>query len=161
MIGAAWPSHLSALRVAARRAEQTDTHEGGSAAYGMADDVVGWGHTRTVDQGRRIAERMYEAFNRRDAAAAKDIFASSFYSHPLEASGSECVQRAWQRMWDQHPALKVALKDLVADNQRVATRTEMAGFADGSTATMLEMFTFEDDRIVELWGLSAKSHAQP
>ncbi|MFF4893692.1 nuclear transport factor 2 family protein [Micromonospora chersina] len=122
----------------------------------MADDVVGRGHTRFVDQGRQLAERMYEAFNRRDAAAAEDIFASNFYSHPLAASGWECVQRAWQRMWDQHPALEVTLKDLVADNQRVATRTEMVGFADGSTATMLEMFTFENDHIVELWGLSAK-----
>jgi hypothetical protein len=37
----------------------------------------------------------------------------------------------------------------------------MVGFADGSTATMLEMFTFEDDRVVELWGLSAKPQAQP
>ncbi|MEV0430634.1 nuclear transport factor 2 family protein [Micromonospora sp. NPDC050495] len=109
-----------------------------------------------MDQGRQVAERMYEAFNRRDAVAARDIFASSFYSHPLRASGWECVQRAWQRMWDQHPALKVTVKDLVADDQRVATRTEMVGFADGSTATMLEMFTIEHGRIIELWGLSAK-----
>ncbi|MEV4496251.1 nuclear transport factor 2 family protein [Micromonospora arborensis] len=109
-----------------------------------------------MDQGRKIAERMYAAFNYRDAVAARDIFASTFYSHPLKASGWECVQRAWQRMWDQHPALKVTLKDLVADNQHVATRTEIVGFADGSTATMLEMFTFENDRVVELWGLSGK-----
>ncbi|MFC0030175.1 nuclear transport factor 2 family protein [Micromonospora chaiyaphumensis] len=112
-----------------------------------------------MDQGHQIAERMYEAFNRRDTAAAKEIFADSFYSHPLKTSGWECVQRAWQRMWDQHPALKVTLKDLVADDQRVATRTEMGGFVDGSTATMLEMFTFDGDRITELWGLSAKPQA--
>lgn len=117
------------------------------------------GHTRFVDQGRQIAERMYEAFNRRDAVAVEDIFASNFYSHPLKASGGECVQRVWQRMWAQHPALKVTLQDVVADDRRVATRTEMVGFADGSTATMLEMFTFEDDRVVELWGLSAKPQA--
>lgn len=102
---------------------------------------------------------MYEAFNRRDAVATEGIFASDFYSHPLKAGGWECVQRAWQRMWDQHPALKVNLMDVVADNQRVATRTEMVGFADGSTAIMLEMFTLEDDRIVELWGLSARPQA--
>ena len=61
----------------------------------------------------------------------------------------------------QHPDLRVTLKDLVADDERVATRTEMVGFADGSAATMLEMFTFRDDRIVELWGLSAMPQPVP
>ncbi|MCI4061988.1 nuclear transport factor 2 family protein [Micromonospora sp. R77] len=114
-----------------------------------------------MDQGRQIAERMYDAFNRRDASAAERIFAAGFYSHPLQATGWECVQRAWQRMWEQHPDLKVELKELVADGRRVATRTEMVGFADGSAATMLEMFAFEGDRIVELWGLSARPQAKP
>ncbi|MBW4702534.1 MULTISPECIES: nuclear transport factor 2 family protein [unclassified Micromonospora] len=114
-----------------------------------------------MDQGRRIAERMYDAFNRRDVAAIETIFAGTFYSHPLRATGRGRVQQAWQQMWAQHPDLRVTLKDLVADGERVATRTEMVGLADGSTATMLEMFTFRDDRIVELWGLSAKPQAAP
>ena len=70
----------------------------------MAPPVeTGNGHTRQVDQGRQIAERMYDAFNRRDAVAAETIFASTFYSHPLRAAGRECVQQAWQRMWRSIP----------------------------------------------------------
>ncbi|WP_328344091.1 nuclear transport factor 2 family protein [Micromonospora sp. NBC_00421] len=114
-----------------------------------------------MTQGRQLAERMYDAFNRRDAPAAGEIFAGTFYSHPLRASGWECVQRAWQQMWAQHPDLRVTLKDLVADGERVATRTEMVGFIDGPAATMLEMLTVDGDRIVELWGLSARPQPVP
>lgn len=42
----------------------------------------------------------------------------------------------------------------------MATRTEVAGVGDGSTATMLEMFIIENDRIVELWGLSVKPQTE-
>lgn len=106
--------------------------------------------------GRRTAERMYEAFNGRDVTAVEELFAEGFYSHPLRANGPECVRNAWQRMWENHPRIEVRLMDVVADGPRVATRTEVHGFADGSVATMLEMFTVEGDRIRELWGLSSR-----
>lgn len=114
---------------------------------------------RGMDEGRLIAERMYGAFNGRDAAATGEIFADDFHSHPLRATGPECVRDAWQRMWAHHPRIEVRLVDLVTDGQRVATRTEVVGFADGSAATMLEMFTVAGGRIRELWGLSSQPQA--
>jgi predicted SnoaL-like aldol condensation-catalyzing enzyme len=109
--------------------------------------------------GRETAERMYDAFNRRNIAGAKGLFSDNFYSHPLKAAGWQAVEHAWQHMWDRHPNLKVRLHDVVADDDRVAVRTELTGFADGSTATMLEMFTVREGRILELWGLSSKPQA--
>ncbi|UKZ02961.1 ester cyclase (plasmid) [Streptomyces viridifaciens] len=40
---------------------------------------------------------MHEAFNTRDIAAADEIFAPDFYSHPLQG-GVEAVKAAWTAM---------------------------------------------------------------
>ncbi|WP_176738497.1 hypothetical protein [Micromonospora pallida] len=55
------------------------------------------------------------------------------------------------------PRLHPALPDLT----RYARVDQIQPTPLAEITSMLEMFTFEGDRIVELWGLSAKAQAKP
>ncbi|MGY0060716.1 ester cyclase [Streptomyces sp. LZ34] len=104
---------------------------------------------------RAVARRMYAAFNAHDHAAAQEIFAVDFYSHPLDATGHESVTRAWQRFHEAFPDAQVVVEDMVVEGDKAAVRTSVRGVPGQQPATMLEIFRVRDGRIAELWGLSS------
>ncbi|GII81970.1 hypothetical protein Sru01_69520 [Sphaerisporangium rufum] len=108
-----------------------------------------------TDDVRAVARRMYAAFNARDHAAAAEIFTADFYSHPLGTTGPESVTRAWQRLHQTHPAVRVQVEDMIVEGDTVAVRTSVHGVPGERPPTMLEIFRLRDGRIAELWGLSS------
>lgn len=103
---------------------------------------------------RAVAQRLYAAFNAYDHAAAKEIFAADFYSHPMGTTGPESVTRSWQRFHDAFPGARVVVEDMVVEGDTVAVRTSVHG-VPGQQPTMLEIFRVRDGRVTELWGLSS------
>ncbi|MFJ9691868.1 ester cyclase [Kitasatospora sp. NPDC101183] len=114
----------------------------------------------TIPDPRHLAQRMHEAFNTRDIAAADEIFAPGFYSHPLRG-GVEAVKAAWTAMLTACPTARTVVEDVLVDGDRVALRSTVyglpAGGADAAAGTMLEIFRVAEGRITELWGSSTVS----
>ncbi|MFJ3339463.1 ester cyclase [Streptomyces sp. NPDC086766] len=113
-----------------------------------------------TDDARAVAQRMYEAFNARDLAAAKTIFSANFVSHPLSAVGVDSVMKAWSGLQAVFPGIQVVVEDMVVDGDKVAVRTSLHGVLVGADVddqplpSMMEIFRVQDGRIAELWGIS-------
>jgi predicted SnoaL-like aldol condensation-catalyzing enzyme len=103
---------------------------------------------------RAVARRMYDAFNTYDHAAADQLFAADFYSHPMGTTGPGSVTRSWQRFHDTFPDAQVVVEDMLVEGDKAAVRTSVHG-VPGQRPTMLEIFRVHDGRIAELWGLSS------
>jgi predicted SnoaL-like aldol condensation-catalyzing enzyme len=103
---------------------------------------------------RAVAQRLYAAFNAHDHAAAKDIFAADFYSHPMGTTGPDSVVSSWQRFHDAFPDAHVVVEDIVVEGDTAAVRTSVHG-VPGQQPTMLEIFRVRDGRVTELWGLTS------
>lgn len=109
---------------------------------------------------RAVAQRMYDAFNARDLAAAETIFSVDFMSHPLNAVGVDSVVKAWGGLQATFPDIQVVVEDMVVDGDKVAVRTSLHGvlagadIADQPLPSMMEIFRVQDGRIAELWGIS-------
>jgi predicted SnoaL-like aldol condensation-catalyzing enzyme len=86
-----------------------------------------------------------------DLAAADDIFAPDFFSHPLGTTGPEGVKAAWQAVRARYPEMRTVVEDVVAEGDRVAMRSTLRG----APGVMLEIFRVADGRIAELWGVSS------
>jgi ketosteroid isomerase-like protein/predicted SnoaL-like aldol condensation-catalyzing enzyme len=105
-------------------------------------------HAGRERTGRMLAQRMHDAFNALDLAAAEEIFAADFYSHPLRTRGVEAVTDRWQAMRASAPALRTEVIDVIADGDRAVVRSR---FSD-HTGELLEILRIQDGRIAELWG---------
>ncbi len=106
------------------------------------------------DDVRAVARRMYAAFNAYDHAAAHDIFAADFHSHPLGTTGPDSVAQSWRRFHEAFPDAQVVVEDMVVEGDTVAVRTSVRG-VPGQRPTMLEIFRVLNGHVAELWGLSS------
>jgi predicted SnoaL-like aldol condensation-catalyzing enzyme len=116
-----------------------------------------------TDDVRALAERMYEAFNARDLAAAKTIFSADFVSHPLGTVGVDSVVKAWSGLHAMFPGIQVVVEDMLVDVDKAAVRTSLHGIPAGAEErppSMMEIFRVRDGRIAELWGLSSLSRPE-
>jgi len=107
-----------------------------------------------TEQARVAAMRMYDAFNNHDHAAALEILADDFYSHPLKTTGPQSIVESWQRFHDAFPDARVEVEDMIVEGDHVATRLSVHGIPD-QTPMMLEIYRVRDGRIAELWALTS------
>jgi predicted ester cyclase len=116
-----------------------------------------------TDDVRAIAQRMYDAFNSRDSAAAEMIFSADFVSLPLGTVGVDSVVKAWNGLHAAFPDIQVVVEDMLVEADKAAVRTTLhgipAGLEERSSPSMMEIFRVRDGRIAELWGISTLSRA--
>jgi predicted SnoaL-like aldol condensation-catalyzing enzyme len=105
-----------------------------------------------MNDHRALGRTMHAAFNARDFAAAAELFAPGFISHPLGTIGRESIQRAWVAIAERYPELRSEIEHILVDGDTVAIHARLHGAAE--PAQMVEIFRVEDGRIAELWGLS-------
>jgi steroid delta-isomerase-like uncharacterized protein len=83
---------------------------------------------------------------------------------PIDTTGPEALKQTWAALFAIYPDIHLTLEDLIAEGDKVVTRTtvtgthrgELMGVAPtGRRVTYNEMFIFRfaDGRVVETWGV--------
>lgn len=111
----------------------------------------------TREDMQDLARRMYAAANAGDLAAADEIFASEFHSHPMGTTGAEPVKHAWAAARQKYPDLRVSVEDMLADGDKLAVRIAVHGIPaspDSEPPALMEIIRFADGRVAELWGVT-------
>ena len=110
----------------------------------------------TKEETKNLIQRMYDAFNTKNVAAADEIFAPDFYSHPLK-TGVEGVKKSWAAMLKAFPDARAVVEELLVDGEKAASRIRIHGIPsldDGTQPMIIEIIRVQDQRIVELWALT-------
>ena len=110
-----------------------------------------------ADEVRALAYRMHEAFNTGNLAAADEIFAPGFVSHPLGTTGAESIKRAWSSMQQRFPGLRSVVEDVLVDGDKAAIRSTLHGVEQTVSKRLpeiIEVYRVENGRIAELWGVT-------
>lgn len=113
----------------------------------------------TKEDTKELILCMYDAFNTRNLAALDEILAPNFYSHSLKI-GAEGVKESYTARFQAFLDIRVAVEELLVDGEKVASRTSIHGIpalADGTQPMIIEIIRVQDQRIVELWGLTNMS----
>ena len=111
----------------------------------------------SADEVRALAYRMHEAFNTGNLAAADEIFAPGFVSHPLGTTGAESIKRAWSSMQQRFPGLRSVVEDVLVDGDKAAIRSTLHGVEQTASKRLpeiIEVYRVENGRIAELWGVT-------
>ena len=110
----------------------------------------------TKEDTKNLILRMYDAFNTRNLAALDEILAPDFYSHSLK-TGIEGVKKSYAARIQAFPDIRVAVEELLVEGEKAASRTSIHGMpalADGTQPMIIEIIRVQNQRIVELWGLT-------
>jgi predicted SnoaL-like aldol condensation-catalyzing enzyme len=100
---------------------------------------------------KATVERMIAAANQGNWAAAEEIFAPDFHSHPLGTTGTEPIRDRWKQLFASFPDLRVIPQRMISDGDRVALWSKIEN-APGYTE-MMELIRVADGRIAELWAV--------
>ncbi len=114
-------------------------------------------------ENKALAQRVYDAINAQDLATLETLFAPNIVRHALGEIGIEHAKQAVIAAFASNPERRFVVEDLIADGDRVALRVMIYANADASEpqAVILEIFRFEDGRVVEIWGAGGATHLQP
>jgi predicted SnoaL-like aldol condensation-catalyzing enzyme len=106
------------------------------------------------DENKALAARVYEAINAQDLATLETLFAPNIVRHAMGEIGIEPAKKAVIAAFANAPERRFIVEDLIADGDRVALRVMIYAnvAAAEPQAIILEIFRFEDGRVVEIWG---------
>jgi steroid delta-isomerase-like uncharacterized protein len=123
-----------------------------------------------TDQLKNVMRRYYEeAWNGRDTALLGDLLAADYVNRspfvPDLPTGPEGVPLVMHALWTAFPDLSVAVDDLVAEGDRVASRTTLRGTHQGALfgapptgrtveVAMMSIERIAGGRIAEHWRVS-------
>jgi steroid delta-isomerase-like uncharacterized protein len=124
----------------------------------------------SVEETKAVMRRYYEeAWNGRDLAVLDTLLSPDYVNHspfvPELPVGPEGVPMVMQALWHAFPDLTFTIEDVVAEDDRVATRTVLRGTNTGDfmgapptgRAVEVGMVSFErvaGGRIVDHWRIS-------
>ena len=119
---------------------------------------------------KAVMRRYYEeAWNGRDIAVLDALLAVDYVNHtpfvPGLPAGPEGVPLVMQALWTAFPDLRFTIEDLIAEDDRVATRTVLRGTHQGEfmgapptyrpiEVGMISIERIANDRIAEHWRIS-------
>jgi len=117
----------------------------------------------TAAENKALAARVYEAINAQDLVALEALFDPNIVRHAMGEIGIEHAKRAVMAAFATSPGRHFVVEDLVAENDRVALRVSIYGDAVATEpqAIIMEMFRFENGRVVEIWGAGGAVRPQP
>lgn len=110
-----------------------------------------------AENNKTIAVRLYAAFNSRDIEVLNELLAPNFIDHtasPGQAPGRAGMQEVWSSLFESHPAIRATMRDMLAEDDTVATRVAFEGMSTPSGgAIMLEIMRIADGHIAALWNV--------
>jgi len=72
---------------------------------------------------KSLVERVYDAFNERDADALDDLLSSDFVDFtagPKQKPGAAGIKEVWAWFWKKHPGVKIRVDEILAEGNKVA-----------------------------------------
>ncbi|MBI1258498.1 MAG: hypothetical protein GC204_13605 [Chloroflexi bacterium] len=114
-------------------------------------------------ENKRLAAQVYEAINAQDLAALETLFDAKIIRHAMGEIGIEKAKQAVMAAFVTSPGRHFVVEDLIAEGDRVALRVSIYGDAVATEpqAIIMEIFRFEDGRVVEIWGAGGAVRPQP
>jgi len=125
------------------------------------------GDTAILERNKRIVQRVYdEVWNTGNLAVVDELIAVDCLRHdpssPEDTGGSDAFKERAAEIRAAFPDLRLVIEDILADGDRVATRSRFTGTHEGALmgipatgkkvdVTALEIVRIEDGRIAEIW----------
>lgn len=121
------------------------------------------------EEHRKTLQTIYEAFNRHDAGRLRELLADDFVDHepnPMTTGQGPEGAVSWaQAMFAAFPDVRMDVRDVIAEDDRVVGRVRMTGTHTGELLGMppthrridvetIDIMRVRDGRIVEHWGVS-------
>lgn len=104
---------------------------------------------------RTLAHNVYDAINAQDMAALEGLFAPGIIRHATGEVGFEKARKAVMETFAKDPEKHFVIEDLLVDGNKAALRVTVQGApaSEGTPLpTILEIFHFKDNKVVEIWG---------
>jgi predicted ester cyclase len=105
-------------------------------------------------ENKALAARVYEAINAQDLATLETLFDPKIVRHAMGEIGIEHAKQAVIAAFAKSPGRHFVVEDLIAEGDRVSLRVSVYGDAVATEpqAIIMEIFRFENGRVVEIWG---------
>jgi len=114
-------------------------------------------------ENKLLAWRVYDAINKQDLEALEALFDPNIIRHAMGEIGIEHAKQAVIAAFAKSPGRHFVVEDLVAEEDRVALRISIYGdaIATEPQAIIMEIFRFDNGRVVEIWGAGGAVRPQP
>jgi predicted ester cyclase len=114
-------------------------------------------------ENKALAARVYEAINAQDLDRLEALFDPNIVRHAMGEIGIEPARKAVIAAFASSPERRFVVEDLIAEADRVSLRVMI--YADAvsieAQGIILEIFRFENGRVVEIWGAGGAVRPQP
>lgn len=104
---------------------------------------------------RTTACRVYEAINAQDIAALEELFDPNVIRHAAGEKGIESARNAMKNAFTTFPDKRFVIDDVLVEGDKAALRVTIHGIPTEPGQPLpiiLEIFRFENGRVVEIWG---------
>ena len=111
-----------------------------------------------------LAYNAYEAINAKDIGMMRKIFHPGVIGHAMGEIGIDSMIEMVKRTFEKFPNTHFAVEDVITENDKAALRVTIHGrntSLDKSFPLILEIFRFENNQIVEVWGAGISSEKFP
>ena len=114
-------------------------------------------------ENKILAMQVYDAINAQDLTTLETLFDPKIIRHAMGEIGIEPAKQAVIAAFAAAPERRFVVEDLFAERDRVSLRVML--YADAQSAEpqgiILEIFRFENGRVVEIWGAGGAVKPQP
>jgi len=115
-----------------------------------------FGRQQSVE-AKALVERLYAAFNRREAPALELLLSPEFVDHTAgegQQPGIEGIKHVWQQLWTMYPDIQIKLEDLFGEGDRAASRATLWSPSQGrAIGFAIEIFQVAHGRVSALWNV--------
>lgn len=122
--------------------------------------------TKTNDEEkiRALAYSVYDAINARNIALMRQLFSSKVIRHAMGEIGLDGGIELMNKTFEECPETRFVVEDVLVEGNKAALRVSIHGQPASSEKPLpliLEIFRFENNQIVEVWGASISSDRFP
>lgn len=119
----------------------------------------------TVDcEIKRLAYEAYNAINNKDEATMRKIFHPGVIRHAMGEIGIDFAVKSMKLTFHKFPTTRFVIEDTIVEGNQIALRITIQGRDSPEVKPLpliLEIFRFEDSKIVEVWGAGISSEKYP
>lgn len=106
----------------------------------------------SIEDNKALVRRYIEALNSQDPGSLDDLFTGDYVCHS-KIQNLDGLKKALEDHFKAYDSVSFELADLIAEGDRVSTRTtiRLSGPGPERTSDSLAIFRIADGKIVESW----------